>query len=218
LINLIPLIVPISSSSQDFIVAPNNSSVCSRAVKLSPQNLLAQVDLLRLAANSKLTKDKKVIMGQFLTPTSVADFMAGMFHQLNTDEVSLLDAGAGVGSLLAAFVAKLCKQKKHPSKLRIVAYEIDSILINYLNQTLELCAAECQNSNIILNYEIREQDFIEDAVKLLQSRVFTTQFTHAIINPPYLKIKANSKIRQLLSSIGLETSNLYTGFMALTAV
>ncbi|WP_254625704.1 BsuBI/PstI family type II restriction endonuclease [Nostoc sp. TCL240-02] len=44
-----------------------------------------------------------------------------------------------------------------------------------------------------------------------------TEFTHAILNPPYLKINANSKVRELLHSIGLETSNLYTGFMAATA-
>nr|WP_228014574.1 BsuBI/PstI family type II restriction endonuclease [Fortiea sp. LEGE XX443] len=185
--------------------------------------MLAEVELLRLVANSQLTENKKIVMGQFLTPISVADLMAGMFNRQNLSDISLLDAGAGVGSLLAAFVAKLCKQQEHPLKLRIVAYEIDSVLINYLNQTLELCAEECQNTKIIFNYEVREQDFIEDAVRLLQPDLFyqpnsTTEFTHTIINPPYLKIKANSKVRKLLSSIGLETSNLYTGFMAATAL
>ncbi|QKQ76482.1 adenine methyltransferase [Nostoc sp. TCL240-02] len=64
-------------------------------------------------------------------------------------------------------------------------------------------------------------DFIEDAVRLLQIGLLNsakaTEFTHAILNPPYLKINANSKVRELLHSIGLETSNLYTGFMAATA-
>ncbi|MDM9379865.1 Eco57I restriction-modification methylase domain-containing protein [Chlorogloeopsis sp. ULAP01] len=43
------------------------------------------------------------------------------------------------------------------------------------------------------------------------------EFTHAILNPPYLKINAHSQVRKLLRAIGLETSNLYTGFMAATA-
>jgi adenine-specific DNA-methyltransferase len=44
-----------------------------------------------------------------------------------------------------------------------------------------------------------------------------SKFTHAIVNPPYLKINAHSKVRALLRTLGLETSNLYTGFMAATA-
>lgn len=204
----------IISSHQDSILSFSGNSFTTKQTK----NLLTEVDRLRLVANSQLTEKHKVVMGQFLTPISVADFMAGMFNSSNLAEISLLDAGAGVGSLLTAFVAKLCELQKHALKLRIVAYEIDSLLINYLSQALEMCAAECRNSNIIFNYEIRQQDFIEDAVKLLHNKLFTAEFTHAIINPPYLKIKANSQFRQLLSSIGLETSNLYTGFMAATAL
>jgi adenine-specific DNA-methyltransferase len=51
--------------------------------------------------------------------------------------------------------------------------------------------------DISFNYEIRETDFIEDTVKLLEIGLLnsanTTEFTHAILNPPYLKINANSK-------------------------
>ncbi|MBN3924648.1 MAG: Eco57I restriction-modification methylase domain-containing protein [Nostoc sp. NMS4] len=166
-------------------------------------------------------------MGQFLTPASVAQLMAGMFKRLDLPEISLLDAGAGIGSLLAAFVEKVCQHPQHTSSLHVVAYEIDPLLIGYLHQTLELCERECKYVDISFHYEIRETDFIEDAVRLqklglLNSAMptavnYATEFTHAILNPPYLKINANSKVRELLRSIGLETSNLYTGFMAATA-
>ncbi|MEH2164966.1 MAG: BsuBI/PstI family type II restriction endonuclease [Nostoc sp.] len=189
--------------------------------ELSAGSLLAEVDLHRTVASLKLRQDKKASMGQFLTPTSVAQLMAGMFNRLDVPEISLLDAGAGIGSLLAAFVAKLCQQPQYTSSLRVVAYEIDPFLIRYLHQTLELCNKECQRTGISFNYEIRETDFIEDAVRLLRVGLLNsanaTEFTHAILNPPYLKINANSKVRELLRSIGLETSNLYTGFMAATA-
>ncbi|MDF5707688.1 MAG: BsuBI/PstI family type II restriction endonuclease [Nostoc sp. S4] len=159
-------------------------------------------------------------LGQFLTPAPVGELMAGMFSKLDLTQISLLDAGAGVGSLLAAFVANLCQRKRRPANLDIVAYEIDPFLITYLHQTLKLCARECQIAGISLNYQIRDTDFIEDAVRLLQPSLFDNpdncRFTHAILNPPYLKIKAHSKVRALLSSIGLETSNLYTGFIAAT--
>ncbi|WP_375479928.1 BsuBI/PstI family type II restriction endonuclease [uncultured Nostoc sp.] len=188
--------------------------------KCSARNLLDEVDILRIAASLKQDQKQKGKLGQFLTPAPVAELMAGMFGKLDLPQISLLDAGAGVGSLLAAFVANLCHSQKRPANLDIVAYEIDPFLIGYLHQTLKLCAKECQIAGISFNYEIRDTDFIEDAVRLLQPSLFDNpnncRFTHAILNPPYLKINAHSKIRDLLRSIGLEASNLYTGFIAAT--
>ncbi|WP_223280169.1 N-6 DNA methylase [Nostoc sp. PA-18-2419] len=140
----------------------------STLAEISSQSLLAEVDLLRSLASLKLTQDKKGSMGQFLTPASVAELMAGMFDRLDLPEISLLDAGAGIGSLLAAFVIKVCQHQKHISTLRVVAYEIDPFLIRYLHQTLKLCEKECQRLNISFNYEIRETDFIEDTVRQLK--------------------------------------------------
>ncbi|WP_442886967.1 Eco57I restriction-modification methylase domain-containing protein [Congregicoccus parvus] len=40
-------------------------------------------------------------------------------------------------------------------------------------------------------------------------------FDAAIANPPYRKISADSAARRALRSVGIETSNLYTGFIAL---
>ncbi|MEH1962262.1 MAG: BsuBI/PstI family type II restriction endonuclease [Nostoc sp.] len=213
------MIVP--SSSRALVASHNSSLGFTSLAKLSSGNLLAEVDLRRAVVSLKLRQTKKGSMGQFLTPASVAQLMAEMFNRLDLPEISLLDAGAGIGSLLAAFVAKVCQHRQHTSSLRVVAYEIDPFLIGYLHQTLELCERQCENVGISFNYEIRETDFIEDAVRLqklsLLNSANPTEFTHAILNPPYLKINAHSKMRELLRSIGLETSNLYTGFMAATA-
>jgi type I restriction-modification system DNA methylase subunit len=67
-----------------------------------PRDLLNEVDLLRIIARAKQKQKKKETLGQFLTPASVAELMAGMFEKLNSPQISLLDAGAGSGSLLAA--------------------------------------------------------------------------------------------------------------------
>lgn len=50
-------------------------------------------------------------LGQFLTATPVADFMASMFDTLPS-VVRLLDAGAGAGALTAAFVKRVCKREE----------------------------------------------------------------------------------------------------------
>src|SRR5205085_6772368 len=44
-----------------------------------------------------------------------------------------------------------------------------------------------------------------------------TPFNAAILNPPYRKINSDSHTRRLLREAGIETSNLYTGFLALAA-
>ncbi|WP_293297360.1 MULTISPECIES: Eco57I restriction-modification methylase domain-containing protein [unclassified Microcoleus] len=183
-------------------------------------NLLDRVDLLRLEATQKLQQSQRGEKGQFLTPSSVATLMAGMF-EFNCPDISLLDAGAGIGSLLAAVVCELCQRPNKPRSLHVTAYEIDIILIDYLKQTLELCRSECQRLGIYFTSEIRQMDFIQDSADMLQPSLFTQQvkqeFTNAIINPPYAKIDAKSQARTWLRSIGVETSNLYAGFTVAAA-
>lgn len=187
----------------------------------SPRSLIDEVDVLRIAADRQLVRAKKEDLGQFFTPASVAELMAGMFERLDGPRISLLDAGAGAGSLLAAAVSVLCQREKRPKQLHIVTYEIDSVLTYYLQQTLTLCATECAKADIVFSYDIRNTDFIEDAARLVTLKeppaVSTEQFTHIILNPPYTKINAKSKTRSTLRSMGIETTNLYTAFMA-TAV
>jgi len=60
-------------------------------------------------------------------------------------------------------------------------------------------------------------DFILTTSKSLTTGVSDggiEQYTHIIMNPPYKKIAANSLHRQALSTTGIETVNLYAGFVA----
>jgi len=55
-------------------------------------------------------------------------------------------------------------------------------------------------------------------VRILSDGLFQVdpqRYTAAILNPPYKKIRSESEFRQLLRGIGIETSNLYTAFLAL---
>jgi len=156
-------------------------------------------------------------MGQFLTPAPIARFMASMFRE-PSGPVRLLDPGAGVGSLTAAYVSEACARRITPSEISVTAYEIDPFLVPYLGRTLEMCRAHCNAAGLPFAYEVLQADFIEAATTVLQDDLFSQprpRFTAAILNPPYGKINSNSPTRRLLRSVGIETTNLYTAFLAL---
>lgn len=180
--------------------------------------LLEQVDFFRIDAIRKISRDKRRQMGQFLTPAPVAKMMASMF-QADRPIIRLLDAGAGVGTLSAAFVEELSHREHRPQKIEVVAYEIEPIFMDYLKETMEGCKTVCKHVGIEFQAELLNEDFIEAGVSILSQSVFPSKslnsFDCAILNPPYRKIHSRSRERLLLSSIGVETSNLYTGFLAI---
>ena len=66
-------------------------------------SLIERIDLLRLDATRRLNSVQQAEMGQFLTPAPTAYLLASMFD-ISGSAIRLLDPGAGIGSLLAAFV------------------------------------------------------------------------------------------------------------------
>jgi adenine-specific DNA-methyltransferase len=68
--------------------------------------LLSEVERLRLTLSKATDLKKKSLLGQFFTPAKTARFMAGLFVQDSHDNCRLLDAGAGIGSLSAAFLER----------------------------------------------------------------------------------------------------------------
>jgi adenine-specific DNA-methyltransferase len=156
-------------------------------------------------------------LGQFLTPQPIADFMASLF-QIQPGDVRLLDAGAGAGALTAAVVHRLCADRPRPKRVSVTAYELDRRLIPELRKTLARCHRKCELTGITLSAVIHNADFIASAAPAIQGDFFAPQllpFDLAIVNPPYRKIRSDSSTRLMLRSVGIETSNLYTGFLAL---
>ena len=191
----------------------------STTLSLPPlsSTLLEQVEQLRLQAGALLPAAQRARWGQFLTPAPVARLMASLLR-CPDPTVSLLDAGAGVGSLLAAVVAQLCQRPQRPRRIEVTAYEIDPLLVPFLHQTLHLCQRACEEAGIAFAGSVCAGDFLCAAADLLCPDLFATaspaRYTAAILNPPYRKIHSGSPERALLRQIGLETSNLYTGFVA----
>lgn len=177
------------------------------------------VDHQRRTATRLLDPTRRGVMGQFLTPSPVATFMAGMF-ECEKSHIRLLDPGAGIGSLSAAFVAEMCARRKKPKTLSITAYELDPILLESLSRTLGSCRVRCDEVGIDFRFHVLGEDFIEAGARALSNDLLASgngdEFDCAILNPPYRKIRAASRERRLLRKIGVETSNLYAGFLAVT--
>ncbi|HEX4793432.1 MAG TPA: Eco57I restriction-modification methylase domain-containing protein [Humisphaera sp.] len=162
-------------------------------------------------------RQKKGELGQFLTPAPVAEFMASMFGPL-PEAVRLLDAGAGGGSLTSAFVSRCCERRDEVRAIDATLYEFDSEILGKLLTTMRACKRRCEEAGIQFGFTILPSDFIADASARLSSDLFGRipyAFDAAIVNPPYRKINTDSPERRALRSCGVETSNLYTGFIAL---
>ena len=151
-------------------------------------------------------RQRKSQLGQFMTPPSVAEFMGSLFTLPISGAIRLLDAGAGQGALITAFVER---SQGLPGARRIsaTAFEFDDEILPALRASLAAIrtGTDC---------ELIEGDFIEEAT----NRICLgkgARYTHAILNPPYKKIGNISKHRALLRAAGLETVNLDTGFVGL---
>lgn len=153
-------------------------------------------------------------LGQFMTPASVARFMASLFGDL-PEEIHLLDPGAGVGSLTAAFVQEACSRRSKPRSINVTAYELDPVLAAHLEATLGECALDCQRAGITFSARIARDNYIIQSAEPLLRAAERVEFNCAVMNPPYAKINLGSAERRALTSLGIETSNLYAAFVAL---
>jgi tRNA1(Val) A37 N6-methylase TrmN6 len=160
-----------------------------------------------LPPHTSTSKSQQSQLGQYMTPATIATFMAGMFAVPLPATVRLLDAGAGHGALIGAFATRwMSGGGKH---LEAHAYEFDGEVAPGLQENLRAL----QDGDRVITRLI-PGDFIENAATMLRLRQ-GPRYTHAILNPPYKKISSGSRHRELLRLVGLETVNLYTGFVGL---
>ena len=173
-----------------------------------------EVEQTRLAVSKNIDTKKKSLLGQFFTPASISKFMAEMFAINENGNCHLLDAGAGIGSLSAAFLERWTSGSLNFKHVELDAFEIDSSLKSHLIQTLDK-----YNEYPGFGLTIRGTDFIHAAADYLSGGLFAERlpkYTHAILNPPYKKISSKSAHRAVLRQVGIETVNLYSAFVALS--
>lgn len=174
------------------------------------------MNIMKTATAAKGRRRQQEI-GQFLTATSVADFMASMFGPLPRT-LSFLDAGAGAGALTCAFISRCCERNDEVRAIEATLYELDQGIVGALQATMRECESRCERAGIRFTFTIHSSDFIQEMSTRLRGDLFGATppaFDAAIVNPPYRKISTGSAERRALRSVGVETSNLYTGFIAL---
>lgn len=165
---------------------------------------LDTADGVRREVALRTTQKHKAEFGQFMTPSNIARFMASLFPSSSLQTCRLLDAGAGLGALSCAFLDRWVTGGFDFETVEAAAYEIDGKLRGHLAQHL---GGYSQVTPHIIG-----GDYIELATaEGLQDR----GYTHAILNPPYKKINSKSAHRLALRTVGIETVNLYSAFVAL---
>lgn len=189
------------------------------AIATAEADFFDRVDLLGLDVGRRLNPQRRTAMGQFFTPAAIARFMSLLLVS-DREEICLIDPGAGVGTLSAAWIAQVCSLERPPKKIHLVAFEADAELAMHLRETMASCGTQCGQRNIEFQAEVLESDFIDAASEMLADRSLFGQafrkFDCAILNPPYRKLSSASSARRALRSVGIETSNLYTAFLWLT--
>lgn len=175
------------------------------------------VDVIRVDAGRRLEPDRRSAFGQFFTPAPVAALMASL-SQPTKNVLRVLDPGAGVGALTAALIARVCERANPPSEIHVTAFELDARLLDDLRRVLDQSRDFAATRGVKVSYNVRDEDFIRAAVGHLNGGLFGAawpEFDVAILNPPYRKFRTDSVERSLMREVGLETTNLYTAFVAL---
>ncbi len=191
------------------LLAPNE-------VRPSP---VEHADILRIEVSRKLDPKKRGALGQYLTPLPVATFMASLFGETNVDVV-LLDPGAGTGALTAAVVQEIAGRPAKPARVHAEVFELDPLMVDYLKATLAECKHAGEEAGLLFSSRVIQADFIKWSVEHIRDQGSLLQeglppLTHCIMNPPYKKIRSDSEHRAWLRQVGIETSNLYSAFLAL---
>ena len=142
--------------------------------------------------------------------------MAGLFTQGDSQHCRLLDAGAGIGVLSAAFLECCIARDLAFRSVTIDVFEIDERLHSVLAKLPNGYGTRAHSIPVAVH--VHGGDFIKTAVERLNGSLFARPgpaYSHSILNPPYRKIRSDSAHRLALRSVGIETVNLYSAFVAL---
>jgi adenine-specific DNA-methyltransferase len=153
-----------------------------------------------VVAESPSTSENKKKYAQFFTPEIVAEFMAAMFQADSTRPATVLDPGAGEGILGLALSKRLADSGITANSTFM---EIDEQVFERLRNRVDRQLANAQAT-------LTNDDFIKEGLRLLQD---AKHFSHIIMNPPYFKMRRNSRESDFLLSCGINITNIYAAFM-----
>ncbi|WP_371164455.1 Eco57I restriction-modification methylase domain-containing protein [Buchananella felis] len=165
----------------------------------------------RAAALARIDSTTQGALGQFFTPVSAAQLIAGFPALPITGHLRLLDPGAGSGALTAAFVHRVLVERPDVT-VEVVAIERDPCVIPHLRATMAACE---QASAGRVQTTVLKADFILDSTGIAPKIDIDGTFDLVIQNPPYGKLAAKSSHRLALKQSGVDVPNLYAAFLVI---
>ena len=119
--------------------------------------------------------------------------MASLFGLIPSEYV-LLDPGAGIGTLTAAFCERI-RQAASPRDVTAHAFENDPQLTPLLKKNLDNCKRILADAGHTFNYVLHAEDFVLatshglNGKQLFDKDGFRLECDGVIINPPYFKLR-----------------------------
>ncbi|NNN22442.1 MAG: N-6 DNA methylase, partial [Acidimicrobiales bacterium] len=185
---------------------------------MSASDLIRAVDERRRVISNRLDATERALLGQFFTPSPVAQFIASLPTLPPSGRVRILDPGAGIGSLTAALVCRIISERPD-LEVAITAFEIDESLRPELEMTLNGCYQLAKIAGCRLSVRLIGEDFLEWTATVVSSYTYSLpkeQFDIVILNPPYRKVSVTASERLALRQINVEITNLYVAFLAMS--
>ncbi len=184
-------------------------------------DLMAFASGLQKRYETATTIEARKEKGQIFTPIGICRYMAGLFTRI-PDQVRLLDAGAGIGSLATAFCERVLALPT-PRHLEITLYESDPALLSLLEENMRHCRSALAAAGHELSFTVRNEDFILNSRGRREQRTLfddgdaIDEFDVVIMNPPYFKTAADSAHAMAMGDAFQGQTNIYMMFMARAA-
>ncbi len=184
-------------------------SVLARRVVIV-DGILERAEARRVAALAALDPEEQRRLGQYFTPAPAAALIASLpaVHALPA-RTHVLDPGAGSGSLTAALVDRLARERPGLA-VHVVAVETDPAVIPALAETL----ADCERIEGVTT-ELVAGDYLVASTGMDPDPRVTGPFDLVIMNPPYGKLSAGDHLRRSVAREHVDTPNLYSAFWTL---
>jgi len=158
--------------------------------------------------------------GQFLTPPTVARYMAKQLGEIKNGD-TLLEPACGSGVLVCAVIERLIVEK-NPLEIWVNTYETDKELAELSRQVFEIASQKAKKHKIKINWQVFQEDFVlaclpdEQPTLFGSNKVHRKTYNFVISNPPYFKLNTEDKRVKAASGKLNGQTNIYTLFMALS--
>lgn len=174
-------------------------------------------------ALAERSKAQRKAMGQFITPASVARFMASQLGPIGNGD-HILDPAIGTATLACAVIERVI-ERREADEIWIHGYEVDDILADVARKALSQASSVALKHGIRVHYEVKLADYVVAQARPEGQLCFWSQvgqvdrpwcYEHIIANPPYFKLRSDDPRVKLVSGIASGATNIYTVFMALS--